>query len=93
MSLSTIAVVSSLFTLGWGFPRGLFQRLKSPERNFANQYDTVQWLAEPFLNTLLILRAISDALVPQRNSYSKIALIFGLPMISQNIFHRKLFKR
>ena len=67
VSLSTIAFSSSLFTLGWGFPRGSFSRLKSPERNFTNQNDTVLWPDKPSPNLLLILRAFSDTLVPQQN--------------------------
>ena len=92
VSLSTITFSLSLFTLGWGLLRCSFSRVKSPEWNFANQNDTVLLLVEPSPNTLLILRAVSDALFPQRNSYSKIAQIFDLSMVSKNIFHRMLFK-
>ena len=49
------------YTLGWGFPRGSFSRLKSPERNFANENDTLLWLLEPSPNTLSILRTVSNA--------------------------------
>ena len=62
-----------------------FSRLKPQERNFANQNYSVLWLVGPSTITLLILQAVSDALVPRRTSYSKIAWIFDSSRVSQNI--------
>ena len=52
---------------GLGSTTWFIFKAEIPKRNYAIQNNTVLWLVNSFPKTLFILRAVSDALVPQRN--------------------------
>jgi hypothetical protein len=60
-----------------------------PLRKRLNQNGTVRSLGDPSPNATLILRAVSSALLPRRNSYLKITRIFAISIFLIHPYHSR----